>query len=154
MSSSTSKTYVRVAKPEEYGKIAVLARKAFIHDSLLNYLRNSKQVLLLYTVTSPLTSDSFIRKLVPNNIESKETQDIDTFFMYFLQTCQNVGGRITVAVISSKTNNTGATDEEKIVSAAFWCPPNKRLALWDVPTLLRSGVIGVLRMWGWTVLKV
>lgn len=105
-------------------------------------------------MTSPLTSDSFIRKLVPNNIESKDTQEIDTFFLFFLQTCQKVGGRITVAVISSETNSPGATEEEKIVSAAFWCPPNKRLALWDVPTLIGSGVIGVLRMWGWTVLKV
>lgn len=54
MPSSTSKTYVRVAKPEEYGKLAVLARKAFIHDSLLNYLRSSKQVIITLPCDKPI----------------------------------------------------------------------------------------------------
>lgn len=62
-----------------------------------------------------------------------------------------MGGQITVAVKSVQTENPGTT-EETIVAGAFWCPPNKRLALWKVLTLVQSGVVGVLRRWGLTAL--
>lgn len=64
-----------------------------------------------------------------------------------------MGGQITVAVKSVETENPEVT-EEVIVAGAFWCPPNKRLALWKVLTMVQSGVVGVLRRWGLPALMV
>lgn len=65
-----------------------------------------------------------------------------------------MGGRITVVVQTmEEIQNPGHLDE-KIVAAAFWLPPNKRLGLSKVVTLMRAGVFQVLSRWGMPALMV
>lgn len=44
-------------------------------------------------------------------------------------------------------HNEGA-ESERIVGVAFWLLPNKRVALWHVRTMVKAGIIGMLRVWG------
>lgn len=44
MAASTPKALVRLAKPEEFDKIATSAREAFIHDPVFNYFGSHKEV--------------------------------------------------------------------------------------------------------------
>ncbi|KAF9463716.1 hypothetical protein BDZ94DRAFT_1282415 [Collybia nuda] len=129
MSPTIPNIHIRLAKPEEYGQIAVLVRKAFIRDPMMNYIGNLKEQL-------------------PVNTENANTKDIETFSLFFLHSCHYVGGLVTVGVKKEPE-----TSKEEIACVAFWCPPNKRLALWKVPTLLRSGILKVLKVWGWAALK-
>jgi len=62
---------------------------------------------------------------------------------YFLtKACILLGGRITVVVDPS------VNEGEKIMAAAAWYPPHKRLAAWMVPTIVKSGALSVLWRWG------
>jgi hypothetical protein len=154
MASPAPKIHVRVAKPEEYGKIAAIARKAFIHDPILNYLGSIKQVLSSPRQVWPcLTQNVACAKLLPDGTNTKGSQNLEAVLHFFLRACHNIGGRVTVAVKTVEAEKSEVTEEE-IVCAAFWYPPNKRIALWKVPTLLRSGIIKVLKAWGLTGLKV
>ena len=51
----------------------------------------------------------------------------------------SISGRITV-VIEPK--------ESKIVACALWLPPKRRLSVWMVGTLIRAGMLPVLKRWG------
>ncbi|KAF9455963.1 hypothetical protein BDZ94DRAFT_1353722 [Collybia nuda] len=133
MATSTPETLsVRLAKPEEFDKIAASAREAFIHDPVFNYFGGHKELL-------------------PKDGDTVDTRNLETFFKFLLKSCHRVGGQIAVTVKSVETATPGVT-EEKIVAGAFWCPPNKRLALWRVPTLVQSGIVEVLRRWGFSAL--
>lgn len=71
--------------------------------------------------------------------------------MFLLESCYREGGLITVAVKNIENPSSGES-QEVIAAAAYWMPPHKRLALWKVNSLVRSGVIKVLRRWGLTAL--
>lgn len=84
------------------------------------------------------------------NIDSAGSRDLHQFTAFLLRACHLTGGRITVVAKPAEGNEA----EEKIVAAALWLPPNKRIALWHVLTLLRSRIVTVLSRWGLTALKV
>ena len=54
-------------------------------------------------------------------------------------------GRVTVVVDPS---------QDKILAAALWLPPNKRIELQQFRLLLQSGILGILKNWGLTTLMV
>lgn len=62
-----------------------------------------------------------------------------------------IGGRITVIAIPSTSDE---TLKETIAAVSMWLPPNIRITLWQVLTLIRAGAIGVLIGWGLGVLNV
>ena len=57
----------------------------------------------------------------------------------------SISGRITVVV---------EPKESKIVACAIWLPPKRRLSVWKVGTLIRAGMLPVLKQWGLTGLLV
>ena len=46
----------------------------------------------------------------------------------------------------SKSDNKG----ERIVACALWLPPRTRLADWKVLTMVKAGIIPLLKGWGLT----
>lgn len=121
--TTPSKPTIRLATPEDYDRITVLAHAAFVGDPVFHYFGSLRKHL------DPVT-------------DVKESENLRRFLRFLLNTCTLSGGRITVAL----SKNAG--EEDKVVAAAFWLPPNKRLALWKVPTLIRAGVIPILKRWG------
>jgi len=135
MSTSTSEfsTLVRIARKDEYQKIALFACRAFIHDPVFNFFGS-------------------VRELMDPNVDTRARQDLLTFIVFLINACQVIGGRITVVVVNSQpgSGSESMSKSERIVSAALWYPPNKRLAVWKVFTLVQSGVFSTLRRWGLT----
>ncbi|KAF8890736.1 hypothetical protein BD779DRAFT_1469231 [Infundibulicybe gibba] len=103
---------VREAKPSEFAAISQLARRAFVHDPVFNYFGS-------------------VKKLIPDDIDTTEGENLHRFFSFLLRLCSLGGGRITVAVISEDAPTSGGETREKIV-----------------PRLVRGGIVGVLRKWG------
>lgn len=75
---------------------------------------------------------------------SIDAQRRHTFMKFLNKSALLIGGRITVVAVP------GESESEKETIAAFTVclPPNRRLTVWRVLTLLRAGVISVLMGWG------
>ncbi|KAF8651080.1 hypothetical protein AX16_004942 [Volvariella volvacea WC 439] len=131
---SSPKAIVRQAKLEEFGIIAEFARRAFIHDPVMNYFGSVKQLL-------------------DPNQDSPGSRHLEKFLRFLLTACSISGGRITVAVKTMESGTEEAELQERLVGAAFWMPPNKRVSPWKVRKLIRSGIIDAVRSWGFTGFK-
>ncbi|KAF8890737.1 hypothetical protein BD779DRAFT_1516787 [Infundibulicybe gibba] len=128
--SPRANVIVREAKPSEFAAVTQLARRAFAHDPVFNYLGS-------------------VEKLIPNDVDTPEGDNLYCFVSFLVQLCHLSGGRITVVTINDEAPAEGSGGvREKIVCAGLWLPPNKRPALWQVPRLVRAGIIGVLQKWG------
>ncbi|KAF9529873.1 hypothetical protein CPB83DRAFT_893106 [Crepidotus variabilis] len=125
--SAEVKPYVRMATLEEAETLSAIAGRSFIHDPVFNYFNQ-------------------IDHLLDPTVDEKEVEERRVWFSFLTKACFLVGGRVTVVV--------DPNENDKIVSAALWLPPKKRLAVWMVPTLFRAGVIPVLKNWGLTGLLV
>ncbi|KAF8970637.1 hypothetical protein BDZ97DRAFT_1652308 [Flammula alnicola] len=130
--SHPQQPYIRLATLEDLDKIVDIAGCAFIHDPVINYFGNVKKVRARHV-------------FIPD-IDLKECQSRRTFLRLLTKACFLVGGRITVIVDPAKRDSNG----DKIVAGALWLPPKKRLAVWMVPTILKAGVVSVLKRWGLT----
>lgn len=62
---------------------------------------------------------------------------------FLTKACYLMGGRIVIVVEKKEDSK-----EERILSGCLWLPPHKRLEAWMVPTIVRAGVIPVLKGWG------
>ncbi|PPR06494.1 hypothetical protein CVT26_004582 [Gymnopilus dilepis] len=118
--------HIRLATPLDFDELADVALRAFIEDPVMNYFGSVKKILEIDT-------------------DVKESADRRQFYVFLLRACHYVGGRITVAVDKPE----GAA-KERVLAAALWLPPRKRLAAWMLPTMLKSGMFSVLKGWGWT----
>ncbi|KAF8154291.1 hypothetical protein B0H34DRAFT_800151 [Crassisporium funariophilum] len=121
------KPFVRLATTKDIESIIRSACRAFINDPVMLYFGNAK-------------------KLLEEDVDVKNLEGLRRFLTFLLKACFALGGRITVVVYPDVIDAEGSK-EEKIVAAALWLPPNKRIEVWKVPTLLRSGVVGVLTRW-------
>ena len=91
-------------------------------------------------------ADNYLQmQILEIDTDVKESADRRQFYVFLLRACHYVGGRITVAVDKPE----GAA-KERLLAAALWLPPRKRLAAWMLPTMLKSGMFSVLKGWGWT----
>jgi hypothetical protein len=89
------------------------------------------------------------------DVDAKACADLRAFFLFLFQAGFLVGARITVMVDSARSDPEGSNnDGDKIIAGALWLPPRTRLAVWMVPTIVKAGVIPVLKRWGLTGLFV
>lgn len=75
--------------------------------------------------------------------DAKACKNRRAMLAFLIKACHLTGGRVTVAV-EPKEDSKG----ERILAGCLWLPPRKRLAVWKVVNIVRSGVIPVLRGWG------
>jgi len=85
------------------------------------------------------------------DVDTKACTSRLSFFQFLFKAGFLVGGRITVMVDPEKRDS---NQGDKIIVCALWLPPNSRLAIWKVPTMIKAGVIPVLKRWGLTGLLV
>ena len=85
------------------------------------------------------------------NVDTKACANRLAFFQFLFKAGFLVGARITVIVDPAKSDS---NQGDKIIAAALWLPPRSRLAIWMVPTMVKAGVIQVLKHWGLTGLLV
>ena len=139
--TTSSTPTIRLATPDDYDRITTLAHAAFVGDPVFHYFGSLRKVSLSQPQRSPYTKALPQQHLDPVT-DVKESDNLRRFVRFLLNICCLSKGRITVAL----SKNAG--EEDKVVAAAFWLPPNKRVALWKVPTLIRAGVIPMLKRWG------
>ncbi|KDR78236.1 hypothetical protein GALMADRAFT_245316 [Galerina marginata CBS 339.88] len=130
MSSEASATratpYVKLATLADLEELVDVAFRAFIHDPVMNYFGN-------------------VKKMLEEGVDLKACRDRRMFYAFLIRACFLVGGRVTVVMGRAE----GST-EDRILAGALWLPPRRRLAAWMVPTVLRAGVVSVLKGWGLT----
>ena len=85
------------------------------------------------------------------DVDTKACANRLAFFQFLFKAGFLVGARITVIVEPAKSDS---NQGDKIIAAALWLPPRSRLAIWMVPTMVKAGVIQVLKRWGLTGLQV
>ena len=85
------------------------------------------------------------------DIDTKACENRLAFFRFLFKAGFLVGARITVMVDPTKSDS---DEGDKIIAGALWLPPRSRLAIWMVPTMVKAGVIKVLKRWGLTGLLV
>jgi len=78
-------------------------------------------------------------------VDLKDCEGRLKFYSFLMKVCFSIAGRITVVV---------EPKESKIVACALWLPPKRRLSVWMIGTLIRAGVLPVLKQWGLTGLLV
>jgi len=85
-------------------------------------------------------------------VDAKACADLRAFFLFVFKAGFLVRGRITVMVDPARSDSEGSinSEEERIAACAMWLPPRTRLAIWMVPTIVKAGVIPVLKRWGLT----
>jgi len=84
------------------------------------------------------------------DVDAKACADLRTFFRFLFKAGFLVGGRITVMVDPPRSDPEGSINNEgeRIVACALWLPPRTRLAIWMVPTIVKAGIIPVVKCWG------
>ena len=80
------------------------------------------------------------------DLDKKACTDCRACLHFFFKAGFLIGGRVTVMVDPSKSDNKG----ERIVAGALWLPPRIRLATWKFPTMVKAGIIPLLKGWGLT----
>ncbi|KAF9472681.1 hypothetical protein BDN70DRAFT_818299 [Pholiota conissans] len=121
--------YVRIATLEDVEGIVDVMCQAFKHDPVLNYLSNAP-------------------KLLDETSDPKHHNHRRIFLRFLLKASFLVDGRITVVVDPNASSANEGAPRERIVAAAYWLPPNKRLAVWMIPTIVRAGALAVVKVWG------
>lgn len=81
-----------------------------------------------------------VQELTPTGLKPENEKDLRTFMTFLLNACVDMKSRFTV-VCDSEVNN-------KIVSAAYWVPPNERIATYQLGRLFRCGIWSFLKAWG------
>ncbi|KAF9559018.1 hypothetical protein CPC08DRAFT_818980 [Agrocybe pediades] len=118
MANTASDVRVRLATPEEYGKIAEISMLSFANDPLLNYLVGA--------------TEPFDMK------DSKAVEARMALQSFFVNAVAINEGRITVVV----------DERENIRAGCLWLPPQRRLSKWDVQSLYNAGMLSVLQKCG------
>ncbi|KAF8999871.1 hypothetical protein BDQ17DRAFT_1360609 [Cyathus striatus] len=77
---------------------------------------------------------------------SKEARDLRTFMLFLVKLCAAIDGRITVVVDLTAGDTSGRSG--KIISAALWMPPKKRVSIMHVIGIFRCGVVKVVKAYG------
>ncbi|KAF5334873.1 hypothetical protein D9611_009997 [Ephemerocybe angulata] len=126
MANSTQKRedglYLREAKlPEDFEGIVDVGAKAFALDPVFMFWGN-------------------VMEITDTGLKPENDQNLRVFMTFLLKTCIDMKARFTV--ICDPAAN------DKVVSAAYWVPPNERIALYQVGRLLRCGAIGFIKAWG------
>ncbi|KIK09690.1 hypothetical protein K443DRAFT_636141 [Laccaria amethystina LaAM-08-1] len=121
--TTTSLTPTTRLATSEDDRIKTLAHAAFVGDPVFHCFGSFRKHL------EPVTN-------------VKGSDNLRRFLRFLSNTCCLSGGRITVALFKN------AGEEDKVVAAPFWLPPNKHLVLWKVPTPIRARVIPILERWG------
>jgi hypothetical protein len=141
--TTTSLTPTTRLATSEDDRIKTLAHAAFVGDPVFHCFGSFRKVSLFQPQRSPYT------KALPRAQQHLEpvtnvkgSDNLRRFLRFLSNTCCLSGGRITVALFKN------AGEEDKVVAAPFWLPPNKHLVLWKVPTPIRARVIPILERWG------
>ncbi|KAH9476833.1 hypothetical protein JR316_0010748 [Psilocybe cubensis] len=124
--TKTREPYVRLATTSEFNEFIDTAQRAFIADPVYNYFGNVKKFLDL---------EKDLKPCKPRR----------AMIAFLTKACHIIGGRITVVVEKKE-----GSEEERILSGCLWLPPHKRLEAWMVPTIVRAGILPVLKGWGMT----
>ncbi|KAJ2913486.1 hypothetical protein MD484_g6935, partial [Candolleomyces efflorescens] len=124
--TQAQKPFLREAKfPEDFDAILEVSRKAFQLDPAVMFWGNVKEI-------------------TPTGLTEEDDKRLLTFLSFLLRCCIDYKARITVVVYPE---GEGAG---KIVSAAYWMPPKKRIQLYHVRRLIRAGFFPLFRAWGLT----
>ncbi|PPQ69975.1 hypothetical protein CVT24_003679 [Panaeolus cyanescens] len=123
---------LREAQPQDFAQIAEIGIAAMIEDPLLAYFECR---------ASPI-----------NPKENPEhTRALSSYIQFTLYSSWYAGGVIKVACApsahciepSTRTSLNQESVEERILAAAIWMPPRKRVSNFDPFTLLRSGGVSL-----------
>ena len=82
-------------------------------------------------------------------IDRKACADCRAILYFHFKTGFLIGGRITVMVDPSRSDYEG-NKRDRIIASAMWLPPQTRLTGWKVPTMVKAGIIPLLKGWGLT----
>ncbi|KXN90749.1 hypothetical protein AN958_03636 [Leucoagaricus sp. SymC.cos] len=118
---------VRLATEADFDRIVDVVVEAFLRDPVYNYFGSLKE-------------------FIPKDRDSQEKEHRKRWAQFLLKLCVLGGGRVTVLVEHGETSP--EEESERIVGVAEWLPPNKRVALWRVRTMVKAGIIVMLRAWG------
>ena len=77
-------------------------------------------------------------------MKEEDDQRLRVFLTFLLRVCIDIKARITVVVHPVEGGG------EKIVSAAYWMPPKKRVQVHHVRRMIRAGFVPLFRAWGFT----
>ncbi|KAF8875329.1 hypothetical protein CPB84DRAFT_1838769 [Gymnopilus junonius] len=118
--------HIRLSTPADFDELADVALRAFIEDPVMNYFGS-------------------VKKMLEIDVDVKASAARRQFYVFLLKACFFIGGRITILV-----DRPAGSTKERLLAGALWLPPHKRLAAWMIPTMVKSGVISVLKGWGLT----
>lgn len=92
-------------------------------------------VLLLHLVT------------VQEGLSEKEWKQNRTFFGFIVKSTLLLKGRLTVVIDPEAKGEDGS--DGKVVAAACWLPPGKRLSFGTPVVAVKSGLFKCIKSWGW-----
>ena len=146
--------YVRMAQPSELPTLTNVLTRAFAKDPAMNW----------YGCVTILVKDIDH----PTPAEAKSMRNLGWFQAAICKATLLEGGTITVVAIPDEDKNVSskpsrsththlnAADNasgEEIIAVSLWLPPGKTLDMGPL-TLLRCGILNVIRGWGFTGVKV
>ncbi|KAF6750413.1 hypothetical protein DFP72DRAFT_911093 [Ephemerocybe angulata] len=119
----TRKPYVRLATSEDHPQIIEMGVRAFVADPILLYIGNVQEVQ--GSVLAP-----------------KDERGLRAFIVFVLKSTASRSGRVTVVVLPFDDGS------ERIVSATYWLPPNKRIENYQLVKLAKDGALPMVKAWG------
>jgi len=122
--STTSKAYIRLMRPDELESVVSVYKEAFLNDAMQYYFMGLKK---------------------PLKLEDK-LSTFEAFQRFTLKACSRIGARTTVLIERSDD------EKEEIVGAAIWLPPRKRLSALGIWGLLSSGILTLVWNFGFQFL--
>jgi hypothetical protein len=128
--SSTDSYIIRQYKQSDLPELEELETVTFLDNPLMNYMGG---------VQKPLTNDP----------SDGGRQALKGFQSFMTQNVIMNGGHIDVIVDPQPADGSG---KEKVIATALWFAPGKQLSPTQVFTMLKSGLVSVLRKWGFGAL--
>ncbi|RPD54330.1 hypothetical protein L227DRAFT_616266 [Lentinus tigrinus ALCF2SS1-6] len=140
-SSKHPEAYVRLAKPSEYAEVTRVLTRAFAKDPAMNWYAGATEVV---DDIDHLTRTA-----------KRHMRHLSWFQEALVRMTVLVKGIVTVVVVprpdgkeaqkSASKDNT--ISKEEVAAVCLWLPPGKTLDI-GLVTVLRSGVLKVLKGWG------
>ncbi|KAF9054048.1 hypothetical protein BJ165DRAFT_681776 [Panaeolus papilionaceus] len=119
------KLYVRLGNLQDVEAIQDIFTRSFENDPIINYFRHG----------------------VTEGLSEKEWKQNRTFFGFIVKSTLLLKGRLTVVIDPEAKGEDGS--EGKVVAAACWLPPGKRLSFGTPVVAVKSGLFGCIKSWGW-----